>query len=113
MEAARNPIEQETLMPYKRRADKHTDTPITPQMIAVFDKLRRARSEQQYDDLHGELWGAYQAELRARTGRTRPWEWPICVDPRYDENPYPHGTWPHANWQPNERARAMWRQLEQ
>jgi hypothetical protein len=85
---------------------------ITPPMVAIFDRLRYAAF---YSDkwwaLHGELWNAYQAELGARTGKTRPWEWPLCVAAKDDANPYPVGTPAHLSWQPDFRAREMWEML--
>jgi hypothetical protein len=97
-------------MPFKRRVSKQTDTPITPRMISIFDRMRYA-SGKRYDDLHDEIWALYQAELSARTGRTRPWEWPLCVNPRFDLNPYPAGTPAHLSWQPDLRAQEMWQAL--
>jgi hypothetical protein len=97
-------------VPFKRRISKQTDTPITPRMVAIFDKMRYAGGKR-YDDLHDELWDLYQAELSARTGRTRPWEWPLCVNPAHDRNPYASGTPAHLSWKPDERAQDMWQML--
>ena len=97
-------------MPFKRRVSKERDPVITPAMIAIFDKMRYAGGQRQ-NDLHGQLWDAYQSELSARTGRTKPWEWPLALDPRDDVNPYAPGTLAHLSWQPNERARTMWKTL--
>jgi len=96
-------------MPFKRRTNKTRDPVITPQMVAIFDRMRYARGER-WDDLHSELWDCYQAALAP--ARTRPWEWPLCIDPRADTNPYPQGSAAWLAWHPNERAREMWRALD-
>src|SRR5262245_22941150 len=113
MAPASDPQQQETMtMPFKRRVSKERDPVITPAMIAIFDKMRYAGG-QRYDDLHVELWDAYQAELSVRARGTKPWEWPLCIDPRDDTNPHPKGSAAWLAWQPNERAREMWKALDQ
>jgi hypothetical protein len=92
-------------MPFKRRVSKERDTPITPQMVAVFDQMRRARGERRRQ-LHGELFDLYMAAL---SPHPRPWEWPLCIDPREDVNPYPPGTAAHLSWEPNLGAQEMWK----
>jgi hypothetical protein len=97
-------------MPTNRTPIRRSSQPaITPQMIALFDRMQRARSQEQYDEAHGQLWDCYQMALRPRT---RPWEWPLCVDPRDDVNPYPPGSNAYRSWQPNLRAQEMWKALD-
>ena len=40
--------------------------------------------------------GSYTASyMAALSPHPRPWEWPLCIDPREDVNPYPPGTAAH------------------
>jgi len=82
-------------------------SPITPRMVELFDAMRRATGERR-DRLHCDLFDTYMDALMPHP---RPYEWPVCVDPRTDTNPYPPGTPAHASWQPDLRARRMWEML--
>jgi hypothetical protein len=55
-------------------------------------------------------WWALHSDLCHELGK-RPWQWPCIEDPRAG-NPEPLGTLNHAEWRPDEEARARWRALE-
>src|SRR5262245_22511978 len=68
-------------MPFKRRVDKSRDPTITPEMVSIFERMKRANGKR-YDDLHGTLWDLYMAALAPRV---RPWQWPVVQSPREAE----------------------------
>lgn len=68
-------------MPFKRRVDKTREPPITPQMVSLFERMKRCNGARWWQ-LHGELWDAYQRSL---SPRTKPWQWPVIQSPREAE----------------------------
>jgi hypothetical protein len=68
-------------MPFKRRIDKARDPVITPQMVTIFERMKRCNGKKWWA-LHGELFDQYQ---RALSPRTRPWQWPLVQSPREAE----------------------------
>jgi hypothetical protein len=73
-------IQEGFAMPFKRRVNKQTDTPVTPAMVELFEGMKRcADGGERWWELHGELWQLFNAAL---SPRPRPWQWPVVQSPR-------------------------------
>jgi hypothetical protein len=111
MSTKRTPIRRDTRMR------------LTPEALAAFRTMRTlaARCTCQPLDWSGEFWrrrrcnacdGWWAAHnVLHRALALKPWEWPAVQDPN-ETCPYPAGSYAAARWRLDERAVALWQQLE-
>jgi hypothetical protein len=97
---------------------------ITPEAIAAFEAMRAARARCTCSpiDWLGDFWrrrpcDACEVWWRAHKVlhsalALRPWEWPAIQDPE-EPCPYPAGSYAAGRWRLDERAVALWQQLEE
>jgi hypothetical protein len=95
---------------------------ITPRAVALFAEMRALVCTCEPRDWSGEYWKHEPCNacrqwwtLHARLHRelgARLWDWPVIESP-LSVCPYPAGSAAAKDWTPDERAREMWKLLEQ